>query len=243
MKTKKNPTAKKEYLSVDFEVKQILEEDTEFFIFEGLASTFGNIDLVDDIVMPGAFKESLETRTPVILWQHNSHEPIGVPLEIREIDAGLFLKAKLPRADTLVSGRIIPQIKIKSITKMSIGFRVKEFSIDEEGVRTLEKVDLMEISLVTFPANPLASVTDFKCLDIDDVKEIKTCRQFEKALRDSGAFSNKAATLLASNFQGELDDQQPETDEDLESLKLLSKRIEDSEISAHIKSMSQKLEN
>lgn len=152
-----------EYIDVNFEVKQIHEDD-EFFRFEGLASTFGNIDLVNDIVVRGAFVDSLASKTPVILWQHQSDIPLGMPEDIREIEEGLFLKAKLPKADTFVSGRVIPQIKVGSITTMSIGFRVVEREFNEEGIRLLHKVDLLEVSLVTFAANPLAKVVGFKAV-------------------------------------------------------------------------------
>ncbi|MEE9223037.1 MAG: HK97 family phage prohead protease [Nitrosomonadaceae bacterium] len=153
-----------EYIDVSFEVKQIDDMDDEFFRFEGLASTFGNIDLVNDIVVRGAFTESLATKTPVILWQHQSGSPLGMPEEIRETEEGLFIKAKLPKADTFVSGRVIPQIKVGSIRTMSIGFRVIERDFNEEGNRLLKKVQLLEVSLVTFAANPLAKVSGFKNL-------------------------------------------------------------------------------
>ncbi len=151
-----------EYIDVSFEVKQIDDMDDEFFRFEGLASTFGNIDLVNDIVVRGAFVDSLATKTPVILWQHQSDSPLGMPEDIRETEEGLFLKAKLPKLDTFVSGRVIPQIKVGSIRTMSIGFRIVERDFNDEGIRLLKKVDLMEVSLVTFPANPLAAVSGFK---------------------------------------------------------------------------------
>lgn len=155
-----------EVLTVPFELKSISEEkqdNEEFFIFEGHGSTFGNVDLVDDIVAPGAFSESIRKNTPVILWQHDRFEPIGMPVEIREDNIGLFLKVRMPKSDTFVSGRVMPQLKIGSVKSMSIGFRVEEFSFDmDTGIRTLLKVDLREVSLVTFPANPEATITSVK---------------------------------------------------------------------------------
>lgn len=151
-----------EYIDVDFEVKAINDEDPDFFIFEGFASTFGNIDLVDDIVVRGAFVESLLKRIPVVLWQHDHWQPIGMPVEVKETEEGLFFKARLPKADTFVSGRVIPQIKIGSIRSMSIGFRIVESEVNSDGIRLLQKVDLLEVSLVTFPANEMARVSGFK---------------------------------------------------------------------------------
>lgn len=163
------PKGKKnlETLELKFEIKQILEEEDGFFRFEGLASTFNNVDLTDDLIEPGAFKKSLEKQLPIILWQHASDEPIGMPEVVEETPEGLFIRARLPKDDTLVSGRVIPQIKVGSIRTMSIGFRWPRggtFEIDSDGIRRLKEIDLVEISLVTFAANPKAKITDFKSL-------------------------------------------------------------------------------
>ena len=45
---------------------------------------------------------------------------------------------------------------------MSIGFCAKDFEYDNQGVRLLKKVDLMEISIVTFPANRNAGIINVK---------------------------------------------------------------------------------
>ncbi len=198
MKIKNNIECKKdargnEVLTVPFELKNIGEEKQdgeEFFIFEGHGSTFGNVDLVDDIVAPGAFSESIRKNTPVILWQHDRFEPIGMPVEIREDNIGLFLKVRMPKSDTFVSGRVMPQLRLGSIKSMSIGFRVEEFSFDmDTGIRTLLKVDLREVSLVTFPANPEATITSVK-----SVPDYAASLQFAK--RDQEWDSEKAITNI-----------------------------------------------
>lgn len=151
-----------ERLTVNFQVKQFTEED-DFFRFEGFASTFGNLDFDDDVILPGAFRESLKKRTPVLLWQHKTGEPIGMPEQIFEDENGLILKGILPKADDLVRGRIIPQMKIGSIKSMSIGFNIPtEGSFVENGIRFIKTIELFEVSLVTFPANPMALVSGFK---------------------------------------------------------------------------------
>lgn len=235
-----------QHIDVGFEIKQLdVDADPDFFIFEGLASTFGNIDLGEDIVQAGAFRESLEKELPVILWQHDRWEPIGVSIEAKEITEGLFIKGKLPRKDTFVSGRVIPQMDVGSVRKMSIGFIPVEVHLDNEtGVRTLIKVILKEVSLVTFPMNPLANVTAFKC-EVGQAKEIKTKRDFEKALRESGAFSREAATMLTKHFvyQGEPgEDDQGDPDEEEKALALLNEmKLDDPEMISGLKSMNRKL--
>lgn len=155
----------KERIEVPFEVKTIDDDDSEYFKFEGDASTFGNIDLVDDVIEQGAFVDSLQIKTPTILWQHDWFEPIGMPEEMRETGTGLYTRARLPREDSLVKGRVIPQVKVGSIKAMSIGFRSLKHRFEEienRIIRYIEKIDLHEVSLVTFPANPQALVTGYK---------------------------------------------------------------------------------
>lgn len=197
-----------EKIDVAFEIKQFDEEE-EFFVFEGFASTFGNLDLVDDIILTGAFSESIEKSLPVLLWQHSSTEPIGITAKAQETDQGLFVRGHMPKTDDFVKGRVVPQMKIGSIKTMSIGFHVIESELDLEDprIRRISKVDLKEISLVTFAANPLAVITNVKSINIDDVKNITSIRELEKCLRDLG-FSQKAAEMVVSkkfneSLQGE----------------------------------------
>ena len=152
---------------VPFEVKQ-LTEDEDYYIFEGYGSTFGNIDRGLDVVQPGAFKETIielmsanKVGKLPVLWQHNQDMPLGTYTELREDNHGLYVKGRLPKADTFVSGRVIPQMKAGSVATMSIGYNTVEH-VMEAGVRLLQKLKLWEISLVTIPMNPLAEVTGIK---------------------------------------------------------------------------------
>jgi HK97 family phage prohead protease len=152
---------------VPFEVKQITE-DADYFMFEGYASTFGNTDLGDDVVVAGAFTQTIaelmaskKTGKLPALWQHDCDEPIGSYTELQEDARGLFVKGRLPKADTFVSGRVIPQMKAESIGSMSIGYSVLDYAI-EGGIRMLKALKLWEISLVTMPMNELAEITDMK---------------------------------------------------------------------------------
>lgn len=192
-----NTKSKLDHIDVPFEMKFFDEDDNDkFFIFEGFASTFGNLDLVDDIVLPGAFEESIEKQLPVILWQHSSFEPIGITVKAEENEKGLFIRGHLPKDDSFVTGRVAPQLRIRSIKAMSIGFRVldQEPDLEDPRIRKIKKVDLMEISLVTFPANPQAVITDVKALEdvfdkmLDSVSEedkpkvLKSIEQYQALL-------------------------------------------------------------
>lgn len=209
---------KREFLDVSFEVKSIVEDaDDGFFRFEGFAATYGNLDKAMDIVEPGAFTASLlENPSPVILWQHQMSEPIGVIESINDTASGLYIVAKLPKDDTFVSGRVIPQIKIGTIRKMSIGWVTLDALVDANGVRHILQGLLQEISVVTMPANDQAQIMGYKSEDakqitVEDLAfldklEFKDVRDLERALSESKCFSNNAAKKLAGILSRESHD-------------------------------------
>lgn len=152
---------------VPFEVKAITE-DEDYFFFEGYGSTFGDIDLGNDEVQYGAFAEDValkmsdpsEAKLPA-LWQHDHDEPVGAYNLLQEDRIGLFVKGRMPKADTFVSGRVVPQMRVGSVKAMSIGYTVEDWSM-RGNVRLLNKLKLWEISLVTTPMNPKARITGLK---------------------------------------------------------------------------------
>ena len=179
----------KEIKSFPFEVKATAEENN-IFTFEGYASTFNNVDHGDDVVMRGAFSNSLAKNSQVpILWQHQMSEVIGISVQLYEDDKGLFIKGNLPKDDTLVSGRIIPQMKVGSIKEMSIGFFTKNYDRAKDGIRLLKEIDLFEVSLVTKAMNSQALVTGFKSFE--------TLRDIEQTLKDNGFSNTEAKTLIS----------------------------------------------
>jgi HK97 family phage prohead protease len=179
---------KKEIKSLSFELKSI-QEDEEYFTFDGYASTFGNVDFGDDAIMKGAFVTSLAKNSSVpILWQHQMSEPIGKSIQLNEDEKGLYIKAILPKGDTLVSGRIIPQMKVGSIREMSIGFFTRDSEMDK-GIRLLKQIDLYEVSLVTKAMNPQAIVSGFKSME--------SIRDIEQSLKDMGLSNSEAKTLIS----------------------------------------------
>ena len=189
----------KEIKSFPFEVKATAEENN-IFTFEGYASTFNNIDHGDDVVIRGAFSNSLAKNSQVpILWQHQMSEVIGISVQLYEDDKGLFIKGNLPKDDTLVSGRIIPQMKVGSIKEMSIGFFTKNYDMAKDGIRLLNEIELFEVSLVSKAMNSRALVTGFKSFE--------TLRDIEQTLKDSGFSNNEAKTLISKikEFSGQRD--------------------------------------
>lgn len=175
--------------------------------FEGYGSVFGVVDSYKEVVAPGAFTESLaeldakQRRVPV-LWQHRSDQPIGVYSEITEDDTGLLVKGQLLIEAVAQAAEAHALMKAGAVTGLSIGYWVRESSYDEKtGVRTLSKLDLVEVSLVTFPANDDARVEAVKFKLAHG--ELPTIREFEKLLRDAG-FSKAQAAVVAADGLGAL---------------------------------------
>ncbi|HWE78008.1 MAG TPA: HK97 family phage prohead protease [Pseudolabrys sp.] len=121
---------------------------------EGYASVFGEIDAARDMVLRGAFRDSLRLRGPrrvPMLFQHDPSEPIGIWLDLREDSHGLYARGRLipevGRARELLS-----LLRAGAVDGLSIGFRAARARIDPKTrVRSLVAVDLWEISIVTFP--------------------------------------------------------------------------------------------
>jgi HK97 family phage prohead protease len=121
---------------------------------EGYASLFGVVDQARDMVMPGAFRETLKARglrRIPMLFQHDPSEPIGIWLELREDYRGLYARGRLI-PDVQRSREVFALLRDGAIDGLSIGFRTVRGRIDPKTrVRKLSIVDLWEISVVTFP--------------------------------------------------------------------------------------------
>ena len=121
---------------------------------EGYASLFGEVDQARDMMMRGAFAETLSARgirRVPMLFQHDPSEPVGVWLELREDHRGLFARGRL--IPEVARGReLLSLLRAGAIDGLSIGFRTSKARIDPgTRIRRIYAVDLWEISIVTFP--------------------------------------------------------------------------------------------
>lgn len=177
-----------EHKRLDLEVKAE-GEDGEF---TGYGSAFWTVDEGGDRVAEGAFASSLKSRMPKMLWQHDPGQPIGKWLEAREDKNGLYLRGKLSLGTT--QGRdAYALMKDGVLDGLSIGYRTRK-SFNEGNVRVLKEIDLLEVSLVTFPMNPLATVTG--------MKSEFTERDLERVLRQTGFSRTEAKAITAHGFKG-----------------------------------------
>ena len=179
-------------LDVPFQIKAVSDDG----LFSGYGSVFGVIDSYKEVVAPGAFSESLSQRTPALLWQHRSGEPIGVYSAIREDQTGLYVEGRLALKTTR-GAEAYELLKMGAISGMSIGFKTREDSYDRvSDVRTLKKLDLWEVSLVTFPANESARISGVK-----SIETIESLADAEAFLREAGGLSRREATALVSRIK------------------------------------------
>ena len=184
---------KTKHFDVGFEIKAVNADGT----VEGYGSVFGVRDNYDDVIAKGAFVQSLKGHKaagtmPAMLWQHDADKPIGIWTEMVEDEKGLRIKGQLAM-ETVKGKEAHAVVRLGALNGRAIGFRSNEGPHRRDtAVRTLTAIDLWEVSLVTFPANEKARVTNVKSAD-----EMATPKDAEKALRDAG-FSKSDATAFVS---------------------------------------------
>lgn len=182
---------------LDYEVKHIpltfeekaLEEEGRI---SGYGSIYGNTDLGGDVVEAGAFKSN--TRPPKMLWQHDPGEVIGIWDSVTEDSKGLKVSGKL-LLDIQRAKETKSLLKAGAIDGLSIGYRATEvdYKNTPKGmVRHIKSAELYEISVVTFPMNPKAIVTD--------VKQLQSPREIEGILRSAGVPSAFAKLVAIHGF-------------------------------------------
>lgn len=164
--------------------------------FKGHGAVFRNLDRGGDIIVPGAFRKTLEQHAaegswPVMLFGHDHMKVPGKWLDMREDATGLAVTGEFAR--TPLGDECRELVKSGSLSGMSIGYLAREVDWDRDGNRLLKEVELLECSLVSLPMNPQAQVQQAK--DIADI------RQWEHRLRDLG-FGRRASVRLAAKTWG-----------------------------------------
>ena len=159
-----------------FEVKSL----SDLGRFYGLASTYGNVDHTGDSVMPGASGRTLSEagKQRPLLWQHA--QPIGL-VTLRDSPAGLVADGQLSLGVQLAKDAY-QLLKDGVIRGMSIGYQTVRDQVSD-GVRQLLELKLFEVSLVTFPANEMATITAVKSMQRDEIsRAARDLRDFYKSI-------------------------------------------------------------
>jgi HK97 family phage prohead protease len=164
---------KKEFLAFKFKVEKAEADDNTGYV-KGFASTFGNVDFGQDVVVQGAFAKTISDKKgkfPILL-DHDPCQPAGYNVKADETSDGLYVEGEIKLFDPRVRQRYeLAKLSLEQGCPMgfSIGYSAVKWEYEERGdqgdtmmVRLLKEVRLWEYSLVTFPMNPEAGVTGAK---------------------------------------------------------------------------------
>lgn len=172
--------------------------------FTGYGSVFGKKDLGGDVISPGAFTASLaewngKSKLPKMLLQHGGFfgsasdmVPIGRWTSMKEDTRGLAVEGKL-FTDSDRGKMIYTAMREGELDGLSIGYRAKKFTLGtkpEEPERTIETLDLKEVSVVLFGMNEDARIDSVKSVPI-------TMQEFKAALRERLGYSDSQALAIA----------------------------------------------
>lgn len=144
-------------------------------------------------IAPGAITPN--PRGVKLFWQHR--EPIGAVTSCRETPKGLVIEAKI--SNTTAGRDAYELVKDGAISQFSIGFRERDYKDEKTGdgvLRTQTGIDLMEVSLVPFPAYETTEITEIRANN----KGVKTMKD-EEALEALSADIVDIKRALAGGIQ------------------------------------------
>lgn len=161
------------YINSAFILKEdhpVPDEANSIYI-EGYASTM-DTDRVGDVIPPQVWKRGMDNylRNPIILAFHDHEDPIGRMVEHKVDSKGLWIKARISAA-----AEYFGLIKDGVLTAFSVGFRVKDAAYDAASeIFTVKELELIEISVVSVPANQNTLFSLSKAFDdADDIMQFK----------------------------------------------------------------------
>jgi len=209
--------------------------------FEGYGAVYGNVDSYGDVIQSGAAARYLSdvhagrTPWPLMLSQHGGMgltaedmTPVGVWTRLSEDGRGLRVEGRL--ADTPRGREIYSLMKMEprpALDGMSIGYVAKTWTPrtkPEEPKRLLTDIELIEISVVSRPANRLARIDGVK-----SIEQLGSIREIEEFLRAQGLPKSAAVTLISriKAVAGDPDGADGSGDPNVDELAAALKRLRD----------------
>lgn len=161
--------------------------------FEALVSIFGNVDLVGDRVVKGAFAKSLErwesSGDPIpVIWSHQWSDPqahLGEVLEADERDDGLWIKGRLDLEDRgTYAGTIWRKMKRRLIKEFSFAYDVVDEGKAKDGANELREVELIEVGPCLKGINPDTQLLAAKAGRILSAKNEQSIRDAVRMLQN-----------------------------------------------------------
>jgi uncharacterized protein len=141
-------------------------------LFSGFASVYNNVDRGGDVVSPGAFQKTLQSRggEVPILFSHDTHRPVGIG-KVEDSAKGLIIHGRLTMAvpDAQATYALMKDGVLRGL---SIGYSSVRDEV-QNGVRYLREIKLFEVSLCVFPMNEAATVTTVKAADAVQLADLK----------------------------------------------------------------------
>jgi HK97 family phage prohead protease/HK97 family phage major capsid protein len=178
-------TNKTFYLNTSFEAKSINKRSKSLKI-AGYANTISK-DRTGDIVTAEAWAKGIENyrKNPVMLYQHKHDSPIGRVEKIVVDKKGIYVEGAVSEAAERNYG-IHTLIKDGALKSFSVGFRVKDGKYNKhDDSMIITEVELLEISVVSVPANQESLFSIRKSFESDDtykqfLKDFETISEDEK---------------------------------------------------------------
>ena len=114
--------------------------------FAGYAALFDRVDRAGDVIRRGAFKGA----GPVPLLLQHRGAPVGRIEALHEDERGLRV------AGSIADPALVAEVRAGALAGLSVGYR--PLAVRQGARRELTRVDLVEISLVAVPMQPLARI-------------------------------------------------------------------------------------
>lgn len=152
-----------------YSLLEIKSVDKQARIITGTATT-PTPDRVGDIINP----LGVEFKNPMpMLWQHRHDQPVGLVKFDKPTKKGINFVATLPKPENIKSENLrkrveeaIESVELGLVRATSIGFIPKKYAYLEDGKGIeFQETEVMELSLVTIPANAEATIAQIKSID------------------------------------------------------------------------------
>lgn len=206
MHIKKRPGQPTEIKTQKLDACEIKMDAAGTGTFTGYASVFNGVDSYGDTILPGAFVETLKSTWPKMFVNHDMYDlPVGKWLSIEEDSKGLLVKGEFTPGHGNASD-VYAALMHGTLDGLSIGYALKSADYDyrtpgEDGYgegRIIKNISrLVEISVVTFPADDAARVNNVK----SDIDSLQTITDFERYLRDLAGLTRSEALHFATKFK------------------------------------------
>ena len=159
-----------------FSLKSFKATDEAQGVFEALVAVFNNVDRVGDMILPGAFEDTLaawqEKGAPIpVIYSHewdNLDAHIGEVLEAKEVEEGLWVKAQVDLEEEFAK-RVFKKMQRGTLRQFSFAYDVIESAQVDRGekenpryINELRKLDLLEVGPCLVGMNPDTQLLDLK---------------------------------------------------------------------------------